>query len=202
MDMIEQLLLDYQMPMGDEATLRLRDGYAAVLEERAADVEARAIELLENGKAVNPRALFELLARSGSERGARYLQGVLLKGAEGISDAAGLLLTQSRYPGSAELLASCLADQHASVLVPTLMALRVSVRWPPCSALMPLLRHADATVRFHAVQASSDAGCLNGEMIDALAKDECDPSIRTVLDGLGREKRQPAFDHIDQRGSP
>lgn len=186
--MIDRLLLDAQMPIGDDATIRLRDRCVAQLLDMGVEAEARVIALLTRGEAINPPALYDLLSRIGGEVGARYLRDLLLTSTEGVTDAVAVALARSRAPGAPDLLMDCLADERESVVVSALMALRATGRRVPCPVVAPLLRHPVARVRFHAAHLANAAGCLDEGTVAALLEAERDPEVRGVLQGFRHEQ--------------
>jgi HEAT repeat protein len=190
MAMIDRLLLDVQIPTGDDATLRLRDHGVARLLELGAEAEARVIALLTRGEAINPPALYELLSRIGGERGARYLRDLLRTGTEGVTDTAAVALARSRAPGASDLLMDCLANERESVVVSALMALRVTGLRVPCAVVVPLLRHPVARVRFHAAHLANAAGFLDQSAVGGLLETERDPEVRGVLENI-RQHQEP-----------
>jgi len=186
--MIDRLLLDAQMPIGDDASLRLRDRCVAQLLAMGVEAEAHVIALLTRGEAINPPALYDLLSRIGGEPGARYLRDILRTGTEGVADTVAVALARSRAPGAPDLLMDCLADERESVVVAALMALRATGRRVPCPVVAPLLRHPVARVRFHAAHLANGAGCLDPGTVAALLEAERDPEVRAVLQGYRHEQ--------------
>jgi len=87
-DDLDRMISLVQTPSGDAPTRRLVAQYRASLVARGAEAEDRLIALIESGRAVNPPALFDVLAAFGTERAAQTLFDRLIAGPDGVSHAA------------------------------------------------------------------------------------------------------------------
>lgn len=166
-------------PFGSGAHAREREQAGQWLLAHADVAHPRLLELLALGASSNPFAIVELLPRFGRDESVIVLATLLSSGSATLQHAAGQAL--ARHPSNAAksaLLHALKSEQAATVVA---AADGVLARGDPdaCGALRPVLAHADAAVRYHALQAAGQLGCTTAAELARLAKD-ADADVRAL----------------------
>lgn len=181
---IEQELAWASLPFGDAASLRQREAGAQALLARGATAHQRIIDLLRTGHATNAPALVALLPRFGLEAAVPVLLDLLGQADTGLVEVAAQALAQHPSPQAPQALLQALASPHARTLIAAADALGARGSAEAGPRLRELRHHADAGVRFHALQAAHRLqALLPDDLVDAQSSDG-DSAVRALAASL------------------
>lgn len=182
---IDQHIAWFSQPFGDDASLRQRETAAQALLGYGAAAHQRIVELLQAGRAANPPALIALLPRFGRDDSIPLLQG-LVNGDAGpnLLGAAAQALAQHPSPKAASVLLDALASPSTPTVVVAADALAARGEGQARAPLRGLRLHANALVRYHAVQAAHQLGALSSDDLAELAQHDGDADVRALAASL------------------
>jgi len=182
---IDQQIAWVSQPFGDDASLRHRETATLALLAYGAAAHRRIIELLRTGRAANAPALIALLPRFGLDDSIPLLQG-LVNGAagSGLPGAAALALAQHPSPQAARVLLDALSSANTQTIVVAADALAARGETQARVPLRDLRRHADALVRYHAVQAAHRLGALSDDELAQVERHDSDAAVRALAASL------------------
>jgi len=181
MEEIDRLILFVQIPTGDEATVRLCEGYVRQLVALGEPARRRVAQVIDSEQVINLPALLGLMAAYRSPEAAEVLGRLLDTGPLNVAEAAADALASQPGPWAAGVLEQALGHRDLDVVAAVLAALRRVEPSPTCGAIVPLLRSPHRQVRFHASSLSRRARCLDAAALGELLDNERDPEIRQVL---------------------
>lgn len=172
-------------PFGGDAHAREREQAAQWLLAHADVAHARLVELLTTGTSTNPAAIAALLPRFGRDESVIVLARLLESESAALRHAAGQALAQHPSTAAKTALQQAMKSKQPAALVAAADGLMARGDPSVCDALRPTLAHADATVRYHALQAASRLGCATAAELARLAKD-ADADVRALAVQLRR----------------
>ena len=170
-----------QSPFGDGPHHREREAAAQWLLDHADRAYPRLLALASAG-AVGP-AVVELLPAVDRKESVAVLE-TLLGGPERTSWAAGQALARQRGPDALGALRRGLRHRDATAVVAAADGLGTRGDPTACPELVEALRHADARVRYHALQAAGRLQCVARAAFSALAKEDPDADVRELATKL------------------
>ncbi len=120
-----------------------------------------------------------LLGRFDRAESIEVLAAILERGDPLASEAA-VALGAARDAAALVALRRAASQSAEPVIVAALDGLRVRKDPAGCDAILPRLAHASAEVRWMAVHAGSELGCLDRTTLEALATDDADATVRDL----------------------
>jgi hypothetical protein len=167
-----------QNSLGNEQDLQQQEQAAQYLLEHAEVAHPRLLALLETSQAANPFAIVELLPRFGRLESVSVLASILQAGQGTLSHAAGQALAHHPLPEAAEILRQSLTASTTEVVIAAADGLLTRADSAACSALVQVLDHPDATVRYHLIQAAANLGCLTQAQFTSIQSSDLAEEIR------------------------
>ena len=184
---VETQLTLAETPFGGGPHQRERERASAWLIAHADRAYPRLLARLDQGRA--GVALIELLPRFERVESVPRLER-LLAGPEPPAWAAGQALARHPQPAAGEALRRALGHADAAVAAVAADALATRGDRADCAALVTATAAPDATLRYHAVQAAAQLGCLGWEALESLARSDGDAEVRGLAARL-LEKQPP-----------
>lgn len=182
---IDQQIAWASLPFGDSASLRQREAAAQALLERGPEAHRRIIEVLQSGGAINAPALVALLPRFGLDEAIDALQGLLHgTGQSGLIETAAQALARHPSPRAGRVLLDALAAPDTRVIIAATDALAERAESQARLPLRALRGHADALVRYHAVQAAHRLGALSADDLAEIERRDRDAEVRALAASL------------------
>lgn len=139
--------------------------------------------VLARAKASPNAAVLSLLGHFAAPESAALLREVFLAGGAA-SAAAAIALAGLPGNDTRALLVSGLADRNHTVVMAALDGLRVRGDRSVCPEIAPILKHANAEVRYVCVRAAAALGCVDRAALDALASGDADRDVRELAASL------------------
>jgi HEAT repeat protein len=176
---------------GDSANLREREQAAHFLIEHADEAYPRLMELLQEkpGAWEAPR-LIELLGYLRREESIPILQDLLLQGIEDVSRAAGRSLGVIAGAAASKALTEGLVASNTEIRIAAIEGIRVSKGETWCSAIAPALEDRDANLRYYAVNAAAELGCLDIKRLQNIAEHDEDAYVRQLAMQWGEKLKK------------
>lgn len=182
---IDQQIAWLSLPFGDDASLRQREAAADALLAHGLPAHQRILDLVQSGRAANAPALIALLPRFGLDESIPSLQR-WAHGAAGpnLVDAAIRALAQHPSAQASQALLEALASSHAPTVALAADALAARGDTQARAPLRDLRRHADARVRYHAVQAAYRLEGLSDDDLADIERHDRDATVRALAESL------------------
>jgi HEAT repeat protein len=178
---LETRIMLLQSPFGDGPHLREREAAAQWLLEHAERAYPRLLALAGTGTA-GP-AVVELLPAFDRTESVAVLEA-LLGGPERTAWVAGQGLARQRGPEALAALRRGLRHRDARAVIAAADGLAARGDRTACPDLVEAMGHADARVRYHAVQSAGRVGCLSRASLTALAEEDPDADVRELATKL------------------
>jgi hypothetical protein len=173
---IDRRIAALHIRAGSPADLRERDRALAWLLERP----DRSFPLVLQRAAAAPqdRVLIDLLGRFRRAEATALLRQAFAAAHTRAQAAAGLGLSPD--PAARAALRHALGSTDSAEVVAALAGLGASGDPAACADIVPRLEAVDAEVRWMAVEAGSRLGCLDGAVLQAIARDDPDAAVRAL----------------------
>lgn len=168
-------------PYGDPVHLRERDRAVQFLLDHATEAYPRLLDLVtEKPHAWETPALIDIIGRFRRDDCVPLLQSILLQAIPDSSRAAARALADiGNETAHAALVAALEADQD-EVTIAALDGIRLLQDSQLCQVIMPMLGHANANLRYYAVNTAIELACLGDEELSAIASSDTDNDIRAL----------------------
>lgn len=168
-------------PSGDLASLRERERAAQFLIAHVDDAYPRLVGLVrEKPRAWEAPRLIELIGRFERDECVPLLKNLLLQAIPDTSRAAGLALGAIGSASACRALTEGLNADDTEVRISAIEGGRVCGGEMWCSTIEPALTDRDANLRYYAVNAAAELGCLDVEHLKNLAKHDEDCYVRRL----------------------
>jgi HEAT repeat protein len=173
-------------PVGGDAEGRIRERAIQYLLQHAGAAYPRLIGALESAPfGLNAPALMELLPRFKRPESIPILARILASGQESVARAAGQALGYTEGDEAEQVLTEALSSSNPETVIGAADGFFIRGEKTPCPALLKAVRHSDANVRYHVLQAALRLECLDAEEREHLLHD-ADPSIRQLAETSAR----------------
>jgi hypothetical protein len=169
---------------GHDADRRERDRAVAFLLAHADEAHPRLLALLDPESGYVPVSVVNALPLFGREEAVPVLDKLMRGGAELISLSAGQALARHPHSAALEALVRGLEDSRDETKVAAIDGLMTRGDKSVCNALRKLLDEASYEVRYHAVKAAGNLGCLSSEMLRQIAANDVEQDIRELASSL------------------
>jgi len=190
-DELEQQIRALVSPGGHEADQRARARALGFLLEHADEAHPRLLALIEHPAGYIPVAVVNALPLFGMPESVPALERLMREGMELISMSAGQALAGHPRPESLDALLRGLADNRDVTKVAALDGLKTRGDKTSCSAVLSLLDHDSYEVRYHAVNAGAQLGCLDSEALRNIAENDSEKDIRELAASLMSKTSEP-----------
>ncbi|HEV7684675.1 MAG TPA: hypothetical protein VGO68_21375 [Pyrinomonadaceae bacterium] len=182
---IERRLHELMSPIGGGPHLRDRERALDFLLEHAEQSHPRLLTALRaNPTALNAPAIIEVLPLFGLEDSLPLLEEIMFLGAEIISRSAGLALGRHPSAEAGPALLRGLQSEQAETIISAADGLAMRTDINACDELVDQLRHDNATVRHHVLQAADKLRCVGPTELANLAAVDPDVDVRSLATNL------------------
>lgn len=168
-------------PSGDPTSLRERDQAAAFLLDHAALAFPRLMKLFQekSGSWEAPR-LIELIGFFKLEESVPLLKDILLKGIPDMSRVAAKALGAMTMLRARQVLEEGFQSGIQEIRIAAIEGARISGDKSWCPIIESTLFDEDPNLRYYAVNAAAELGCLTASRLSALAEQDEDIHVRQL----------------------
>lgn len=168
-------------PSGDPPSLREREQAAQFLLAHANIAYSRIIGLIrKKPKAWEAPRLIELIGRFRRDDSVPLLKDLMLQAIPDTSRAAGRSLGVIASTAAYEALRVGLKVDSIEVIISAIEGVRICGDESWCSAIEPAIVDQDANLRYYAVNAAAELGCLDVERLKNMTEYDDDCYVRQL----------------------